>query len=130
MLVVRERIPNYHLFVYQLTAAVGGGGRRRGCKEYPPSQEVETKSKASRQRKNHKLSSVCVSADGSLGGGGHRVSPTSQGVETKAEASLQRKNPKLTSVCVSADGSWWGGRSGSGGKEYPSFTGGRDQGGS
>ncbi len=61
--------------------------------------------KASCQRKNPKLTSVYVSAEGSWGGGTKRI-PHSQEVETKAEASRQRKNHKVSSVCVSADGSW------------------------
>jgi hypothetical protein len=42
-------------------------GRHRECTPSPPPQEIETKAKISRQRKNPKLSLsgyVCVAADG------------------------------------------------------------------
>jgi hypothetical protein len=96
------------------------------AKSIPPSQEVETKAEASRQKKNPKLSSVRVSADGSWGGEGEETKriPSSKEVETKAVKLVVRKK-NLYDLCV-YQLKEAGGRD----KENPPFTGGRDQGGS
>ncbi len=101
-------------------------GGRGGNRVSPTSEEVETKAGKLVVRKKN-LYDLCVYQLTAAGGGKEgewrqRVSPTSEEVETKATASRHRKNPKLSSVCVSAEGSWGGD------KEYPPFTGGRDQG--